>query len=835
MFTVAIPSFNHRAYLPAALLSAIRSPLVTAVLVVDDGSTDGSPALLQWLGGLDRRIRVLPSMGNRGAHARLNELVAAADTEWVAVLNSDDTFVPGRFEAVQTLAAKHRADLIFGDLLLIDGQGSRLGERHAIWSNEVAWPPRWDMDGMVRARQWVPLLSLQNIIATTTNMVFTKRLHAQLGGFRDYRYCHDWDFALRAALTARVAYVPAMLSQYRLHASNTIKEAAGAVRSEVRRMLGAVARDLPAFWTEGYPAASHYQRAFGPAPLSIVLSDTVAAGVLAQEAAVAQLPVTIVATGGETGPAPYVYAPGPAGTAALRLTDVRTILLALATAGHDALLLNRSADGDVTEAGLADALVLRRAAAGMWRTGAVRSIRLYSAAETAPGSVVAVPTDTPGLALPSPMPVSIHVSAPLPVPPPVPVPMPAATSNDPRPVVFVLPAFLAVGGVERLTIATMRALADRWRFVLVTTEPLRPEQGSLHGEAMALATVYDLAEIAGPGERIAALATLRDWYDPALIWIMNGAPWQVDHAVQIRAVFRGIPIVDNQVYDSEAGWVAYLSEPGVRDSDRYVAINRAIAQVMETRHGISPDRIDLIYHGADMSRTVRRPMSGADIAALRRQFGLDPSRPVFGMIGRLSLQKRPLDLAALAQRIGPRVQFVWVGSGELQDEVAATAPANFHMLSNQADVRPIYELLDGLVITSAFEGLPVVLIEAMAMGLPTLSTDVGAIAEVLARYGSGTIWGPVGDIDALTTAFKAFRRALPGLRAAAVAAADQVQTDFSSARMAGEYEACWLRAIADASSPGYNQPACSNPQTAPKVSTAMAVMPDTATISGRHP
>ncbi len=808
MFTVCVPSFNHRAYLPAAILSALRSPLVSAVLIVDDGSTDGSPGLLAWLTGLDRRIRVLPATGNRGAHARLNELVAAAETEWVAVLNSDDTFVPGRFEAVQALAARQQADLIFGDLLLIDGQGSRLGERHAIWGNEIGWPPRWDLERMVQARQWVPLLSLQNIVATTTNMVFTKTLHAQVGGFRDYRYCHDWDFALRAALTARVAYVPAMLSQYRLHGGNTIKEAASRVRSEVRRMLGAVSRDLPAFRTEGFPGASHYQRAFGPVPLAIVLPDAMAAGILAQEAA--HLPVTIVATGGETGPAPYVYAPGPAGAAALRLADIRTILLTLATAGHDALLLNRAVDGAVTEPGLADALVLRRAAAGRWRGGSVRSIRLYPTGEPAPGPAIPLPSGRPG--------------------PAVAVPMPAAALDDPRPVVFVLPAFLAVGGVERLTIATMRALADRWRFVVVNTEPLRPEQGSLHAEAMALADVYDLAEIAGPGERIEALATLRDWYDPALVWIMNGAPWQVDHAVQIRETFRGIPIVDNQVYDHEAGWIARLGEPGMRDSDRYVAINAKIARVMQERHGVPPGQIDLIYHGADMSRTVRRPISPAAVAVLRQQFGLDPSRPVFGMIGRLSPQKRPLDLAALALRIGPRVQFIWVGPGELHDEVAAAAPPNLHLLPGQTDVRPIYELLDGLVITSAFEGLPVVLIEAMAMGVPTLSTDVGAIAEVLARYGFGAVWGPVGDIDALTVAFKAFRRALPGLRAAAMAAADQVQADFSSERMAREYEACWLRALAD-----YSQPACSNAQTAPNVSTAMATMPETATVSGRHP
>ena len=784
MFTVCIPSFNHRPYLTAAVLSALRSPLVTEVLVVDDGSSDGSAALLAWLQRMGPRLRVLPSAGNRGAHARLNELVDAAAAEWVAVLNSDDCFVAGRFEAIERVANRGQADLIFGDLILIDGHGKRIGQRHAIHHNEIPWPPRWNMDRMVRDGQWAPVLCLQNIMATTTNMVFTKSLHRALGGFRDYRYCHDWDFALRAALTARLHYAPAMLSQYRLHDSNTIKEAADRVRHEVRRMLVTVAADVPMLQTPALAtvlAANHYMRPPGSAVLAIILADPVAAGLLAQEVAAAALPVTIGAAA-PSGLEPYVYAPGPAGTAALNVQDIRAILLVLATARYDALLLTRTGDGVVSEGGLNDALVLRRPAAGTWRVGAVRTVRLYPRAlDAEAGDPIVITMQEPG--------------------PGIDVPMPAPFIADPRPVVFVLPAFLALGGVERLVITTLNALQDRWRFVVVTTEPLRPEQGTTHHEVLATSPVYDLAELADPARRIAALATLRDWYNPALVWIMNGAPWQVDHATDIRAVFRGVPIVDHQAYDHQAGWVNRLGDPGVRDADRFVAINQKIARVMQDRHGIDARRIDLIYHGADMSRTVRRELTSDHVAQRRISFGLDPARPVFGMIGRLSAQKRPRDLAALARRVGPRVQFVWVGPGELEAELRANAPDNFLLIPAQADLVPVYEALDGLVITSEFEGLPIVLIEALAMGVPALSTDVGAIGEVLARYGSGMTWGEPGDIDALEVAFKAFRRALPGLRAAAVTAAGQVREDFSSNRMAQEYEASWRRAIAGLDGP----------------------------------
>ena len=788
MFTVCIPSYNHAKYLTSAIVSALRSPLVTEVLVVDDGSTDGSVALLGWLTRLGPRLRVLPGGDNRGAHARLNELVLAARTEWVAVLNSDDTLVPGRFEAIERVARQGQAELIFGDLVLIDGQGERLGLRHAIRHNEVPWPPRWDLNQMARDQAWAPMLALQNIVATTTNMVFTRSVHQDLGGFRDYRYCHDWDFALRAALAARVRYVPAMMAQYRLHGANTIKESGDRVRHEVRRMFARLMSErlmserlvgndpTPEPWLATIVRANHYMQPPGGPVLGVVLPDPIAAAILARQAA--RLPVTVVAHEGALTHEPYLYAPGPAGAAALRLQDLRTILLAVATAQYDALLLNRTA-GPVTEPGLADALVVRRAAVGTWRTGAVQTIALYPMAPFVGGSPVRLADAAPGAGAP--------------MPGPGPMPMPAPAWDDPRPVVFVLPAFLAMGGAERLTISIMRALQDRWRFVVVNTEPLRPEQGSTHDDAAGVAEIYDLAEIAS--DRLAALAILRDWYNPALLWIMNGAPWQVEHATQIRDVFRGVPVADNQAYDHEAGWINRFGDPGVRDAERFVAINNKIAHAMRERFGIAADRIDLIYHGAEMARATPRPVGPGHVAEIRRGFGLDPALPTFGMIGRLSAQKRPMDLVALAKRAGPRVQFAWTGPGELASEVASAAPANFHLIPSQADVRPVLEMLDGLVITSEFEGLPVAMLEALAMGVPVLSTDVGAIGEVLARYGSGMIWGPPGDIPALLAAFKAFRRALPGLRAAAQAAAPRVAEEFSSARMALEYEATFRKAI----------------------------------------
>ena len=133
-----------------------------------------------------------------------------------------------------------------------------------------------------------------------------------------------------------------------------------------------------------------------------------------------------------------------------------------------------------------------------------------------------------------------------------------------KPVVFVLPVFLAVGGVERNTIEIMRRLQADYDFVVVNMVGLTEAQGSLHHRVTDLAIgVFDLSELAPLDLYLTLLADLKAAYRPALVWICNGFPWQCDHAQDIRGIFRDVPIVDQEVYDTKfaAGSSATMS-PG---------------------------------------------------------------------------------------------------------------------------------------------------------------------------------------------------------------------------------------------------------------------------------
>ncbi len=248
MFSVVIPSFCHARYLAEGILSALTSRDVTEVLIADDGSTDGSQELIgQIVRSHAGRLREVGTGGdqNLGAARRLDELVIHARSEWIAVLNSDDLFAPGRFELLRQRCTRG-IRFVSGHLLIIDSESHHVGTKRGVLEPEYPFPASLDAKRLVEAGEVLPLLASQNFVATTSNMVFRRELHAEIGGFRDYRYVHDWDFALRAAAGGGFLYLPHYLSLYRKHGSNTISENAALVVAEVRAMIRSVLHDLPA-------------------------------------------------------------------------------------------------------------------------------------------------------------------------------------------------------------------------------------------------------------------------------------------------------------------------------------------------------------------------------------------------------------------------------------------------------------------------------------------------------------------------------------------------------------------------------------------------------------
>lgn len=118
-----VASYNSRPYLISAVRSALSQQGITLeVLIVDDGSTDGSIEDARQLARSDERVRLLQTPYNLGPAGARNLAIDHMQGQWYAVLDSDDLLTPGRSLALLDLAEQQQADLV-ADNLLVFGDG----------------------------------------------------------------------------------------------------------------------------------------------------------------------------------------------------------------------------------------------------------------------------------------------------------------------------------------------------------------------------------------------------------------------------------------------------------------------------------------------------------------------------------------------------------------------------------------------------------------------------------------------------------------------------------------------------------------------------------------
>jgi glycosyltransferase involved in cell wall biosynthesis len=220
--SVIIPSFNHAPYLRACIDSVLaQQPAPVQVVVVDDGSTDASLDILRSYGD---RITLLQQVRGRQARAR-NAGLAVARADWVAFLDSDDCYRPGRLAAVQAaLQTCPEATLVWSDFNFVDAQGQLLR------------PHRWKGRDLDFRRT----LIAGNPICNATVTVRRAALQA-LGGFDESlpRACDGAAWYQLAAAGHRFVHVNDILVDYRLHGNNDSARFAAMTRDRDHALLAA--------------------------------------------------------------------------------------------------------------------------------------------------------------------------------------------------------------------------------------------------------------------------------------------------------------------------------------------------------------------------------------------------------------------------------------------------------------------------------------------------------------------------------------------------------------------------------------------------------------------
>lgn len=212
--TVLLTCYNHRTYIEAAV-NGVRAQTFRdfEILAIDDGSQDGTR---EWLAE-QPDIRTIFNAENLGTYETLNVGLRNTDSEFVAVLNDDDLWLPPKLaRQVELMDRYPRVGLVHTGGWFLNGkdeviEGNPLG---------FAWPTfpvdergEWHGDGLE------PLIRENKIIASAA--LARTRLLQDLGGFnRLYFGSGDWEMWWRVAEVADLGFVAESLTGYRVHGAN---------------------------------------------------------------------------------------------------------------------------------------------------------------------------------------------------------------------------------------------------------------------------------------------------------------------------------------------------------------------------------------------------------------------------------------------------------------------------------------------------------------------------------------------------------------------------------------------------------------------------------------
>lgn len=243
LVSVVIPTWNRAVYLETALASALSQTLRDReILVVDDGSTDDTPRVLERHAGA---IRVV-LQEHRGVAAARNRGIAEARGEWVAYLDSDDTWEPQALERLIAAAEAHPdAGLITMRAQAMSADGTLSGRTYGKHS-----PGPW--------------FTTESLLTGDGGGVLTpmvrRDLYLELGGFdENLRSAEDVDMWLRLSLRTRLYATGEALLHVRAHAQNLSRDRSLNARTMLL-VLDKLEREHPE-WVRAHPRA--FRRGLG--------------------------------------------------------------------------------------------------------------------------------------------------------------------------------------------------------------------------------------------------------------------------------------------------------------------------------------------------------------------------------------------------------------------------------------------------------------------------------------------------------------------------------------------------------------------------------------------
>lgn len=327
-------------------------------------------------------------------------------------------------------------------------------------------------------------------------------------------------------------------------------------------------------------------------------------------------------------------------------------------------------------------------------------------------------------------------------------------SNDRGPlrVLFTI-AVMPVGGAETLLANLVRRMDPaRFQPELCCLKQLGPLGESLahdipvNYDLMSHSCKYDVRVL----PRLVRLMRRRRFDAVVTVGAGSAMFWP-----RLAARWAGVPVVASALHST--GWpdnVGRMNRALAPLTDAFIAVASEHGRYLVQEERFPADKVHVIPNGVD---TDCFQWSATRRARAREQLGFDADTPVCGIVAALRPEKNHelfLQTAARVRSELPKARFVIIGDGEQREKLQQLTQQlgladNVQFLGSRSDVPDILPALDVFALTSHNEANPVSILEAMASGVPVVSTRVGSVAESVTDGVTGYL-ADAGDVKALT-------------------------------------------------------------------------------------
>jgi glycosyltransferase involved in cell wall biosynthesis len=354
---------------------------------------------------------------------------------------------------------------------------------------------------------------------------------------------------------------------------------------------------------------------------------------------------------------------------------------------------------------------------------------------------------------------------------------------------------LEVGGAEKQLLKLLKSM-DRTRFLPVL---IALRGGALRDEfeEVCRVTVTGKRWKIDPAFLVRLIRTIKKEHPDILHTLMfTSNTWG-----RIAGITAGVPVIigSERCVDLWKRWYHRLIDRVLlRFTFRVIGNSDAVKNFYQRTEKIHEDKISVVYNGVDLNE-----FSGIDVSpSLKKEMGIEWARFIIGAGGRFTEQKGFINLlraVPLILKVYPDSVFVFVGDGPLRGSFEKFVrengiKRNVVFTGYRKDILRIFALCDIIAVPSLFEGMPNIVLEAMALKKPVVGTDIPEIAELVEDGKNGLLIPVKNNSKVIAEKIITLLQGPGPRRSMGEKGYNTVMEKFSLDKMVKGYEEIYLRA-----------------------------------------